>query len=200
MLGYRLRWKNWSGRTATERRELPAKSHTHYLRSRRGWKTGGNGREMSGGGGGEATVQISKQGLFFWFFWSKANWSWIFGNLLRLTFRLFVPPPKNSAEKEDLPSVRFPVTSIVPGIAKPGATGGRCLGGETVKLLKQEIPSFSQKLSGHEFLESYYPSAIRLFLPPLKNSAEKEDLPSRLFPIPSVVLRFYVGQHICIWC
>jgi hypothetical protein len=42
----------------------------------------------------------------------------------------------------------------VAGVEKPGATGGRCLGGgggATVQLSKQGIPSFGQKLSGPEF-------------------------------------------------
>ena len=42
----------------------------------------------------------------------------------------------------------------------------------------------------------YYPSAFIIFLPPLKNSAEKEDLPSAQFPISSVILRLHVEQHI----
>jgi hypothetical protein len=67
--------------------------------------------------------------------------------------------------------------------------GGRCLGGggATVQLSKQGIPSFGQKLSGHEFSEIYKASAFRLFVPPLKNSAENEDLPSVWFPVTSVV-------------
>ncbi len=50
MLGYRLAEKNWRGSTVKERGELPTKSHIHYLRSCRGWKTGGDGRVMSGRG------------------------------------------------------------------------------------------------------------------------------------------------------
>jgi hypothetical protein len=49
-----------------------------------------------------------------------------------------------------------------------------------------------------KFRKFTYALAFRLFVPPLKNSAEKEDLPSSWFPISSVVLRLYVGQHICI--
>ncbi len=39
-----------------------------------------------------------------------------------------------------------------------------------------------------------FPSAFRLFLPPLKNPAEVEDLPSTQFPIFSLVLRLHVKQ------
>ena len=72
--------------------------------------------------------------------------------------------------------------------------------GATAQFSKQGIPSFGQQLSGHEFLGIYYPSAFRLFVPPLKTLAEKEDLPSMQFPISYVVLRLHIGQHICIWC
>jgi hypothetical protein len=144
-----------------------------------------------------ATAQVSKQGIpSFGPQLSGHEFSEIY---YPSAFRLFVPPLKNLAEKEDLPSVRFPTTSVVAGVEKPGASGGRRLVGATVQLEKQGIPSFGQLLSGHEFSGIYYPSAFRLFVPPLKNSAEKEDLLSTRFPISSVVLRLHVGQHIFIW-
>ncbi len=62
-----------------------------------------------------------------------------------------------------------------------GRGGGE--GGGTVQLSKQGIPSFGQKHSGHEFLEIYQASAFRLFVPPLKNCAENEDLPSTQFSL-----------------
>jgi hypothetical protein len=60
------------------------------------------------------------------------------------------------------------------GVEKQGLTGGRCVwgGGATVQLSKQGIPSFGQQLSGHEFSGINYPSAVGLFVLPLKNSAE----------------------------
>jgi hypothetical protein len=67
-------------------------------------------------------------------------------------------------------------------------------GGAKVQLSKQGIPSFGQELSGHEFSGIYYPSSFRLFVPPLKNSAEKEDLPSTRFPIISVVAGVEIMQ------
>jgi hypothetical protein len=70
--------------------------------------------------------------------------------------------------------------------------------GATVQLSKQGISSLGQQLSGHEFSGIHYPSAFD-FLPPLKNSAEKEDLPSLQFLISSVVLRLHVEQYICTW-
>jgi hypothetical protein len=90
---------------------MPAKSHLHNL---------------SGGWGGGATVQ-SKQGIPS--FGQQLSGHEFSGIYYPSAFRLFLPPLKNSAEKEDLPSMRFPITSLVAGVEKPGATGGRPQGG-----------------------------------------------------------------------
>ncbi len=81
MLRYRLAEKNWIGSTVKERRELPGKSHIHYLCSRRAWKTGGAGGWCRGWGGGGSSIIKARNP----FFWSKAKWSWIFKNLLCLS-------------------------------------------------------------------------------------------------------------------
>jgi hypothetical protein len=95
---------------------------------------------MSGG----ATVQLSKQGIpSFGQMLSCHEFSKIY---YASALRLFVPPLKNSAEKEDLPSLRFPITSVVAGVEIPGARGGKRLGWATVQLSKQGIPSFGHKL------------------------------------------------------
>jgi hypothetical protein len=69
------------------------------------------------------------------------------------------------------------------GLKNWGRREGDVWEGGTVQLSKQGIPSFGQKHSGHEFLEIYKASAFRLFVPPLKNSAENEDLPSAQFSL-----------------
>jgi hypothetical protein len=70
-------------------------------------------------GGGGATVQLSKQGIpSFCQQLSGHDFSEIY---YPSAFRLCVPPLKNPAEKEDLSSMRFPITSVVAGVEKPGA-------------------------------------------------------------------------------
>ncbi len=73
--------------------------------------------------------------------------------MLLSAFRLFEPRLKNSAEKEDLPSPRFPITSIIAGVEKPGGKGKEDVwgGGGDSSIIKAKIPSFGQQLSGHEF-------------------------------------------------
>jgi hypothetical protein len=91
--------------------------------------------------------------------------------------------------EENCPRNLIYITSVVAGVEKPGATGGRCLGGggQHFNYQSKESLLFGQQLSGHKFSEIYYPSAFRLFVSPLKNLAEKEDMPFARFPVTSVV-------------
>ncbi len=76
------------------------------------------------------------------------------------------------------------ITSVVAGVEKQEATGGRRLGSATVQVYKQGIPSFGRQLSGHEFSGIYYPSALRLFYPLSKIQLKRKTCPPYGFLSP----------------